>query len=108
MRLVGIPPDAEAEDDFSLLPVGQFESHLQRTARVEAGSHLAREVRLMHGRRILQAAVAPDEFPPVAAHVTPRVIDVEERHALSELRAVGITRVERAGVGVEFGDHMHC
>jgi hypothetical protein len=40
--VIGVaPPDAEPEDDFALLPVGQFETHLDRARRVQRRADLA-------------------------------------------------------------------
>jgi hypothetical protein len=95
-RLVGIAPDTEPEDDFPFLPVGQIASHLDRPARVQAGSDPAGKVRAMQRGRGAQRTVAPDEFRAVAAQMTRRVIDVEEGNAIGELLAVRVARVERA------------
>jgi hypothetical protein len=37
-RLVGVAPDAKPEDDFPRLPVAQFESDLDRPARIQPGA----------------------------------------------------------------------
>ena len=53
--------------------------------------------------RVAQAAVAADEFAAVAGQRALRVIDVEERDEVGELRVVRIAR-EQCAVGVDLGD----
>ena len=41
--IVGISPDAEPEDDLTLLPVGQLEWNMDCAAGIEPGPHFARQ-----------------------------------------------------------------
>ena len=105
--VIGIAPDAEPEDDLALLPVGQIEGYLDRGAGIQGGPHLAGKARARHRRRTSQRAVASEEFGPVAAYGAGRIVHVEERDPVGELRVVRIARKQRAAVRVDFGDHVH-
>ena len=104
---VGVPPDAEREYDLALLPGGQLERNLDRRAGIQGGSHLAGKPLPRHGSRMLQCAVAPDEFGPVAAHAARRLAGVEESDPVGEFRAERVAREQRTAFGVDFGDHVH-
>ena len=98
----GILADAEPEDDLALLAVVEIERDLDGGARIERRAHLARKALSRHGGGIAQRAVAPQEFGAVAAHAADRIVDVEERDAVGELRVVGVARQERAALGLRF------
>src|ERR1700694_4366618 len=99
--------DAEREDDLARLPVGQIESDLQGTARIEPRAYLVRQLRAAHRRRIPQRAVASDELGAVSAHRPGRVADAETRGPAGELDAVGVARVQRAAGRIDLGGHVH-
>ena len=105
--VVRVSPRAEPEDDLALLPVGQLEGHLDRGAGIQSGPHLAGKPRTGHGGRTPKRAVAPEELRPVAAHGPGRIVHVEERDPVGELRVVGVPREERSAAGVDLGDHVH-
>ena len=49
--VIGVSPDAEPEDDLTLLPVGQIEGNLDRGAGIQGGPHLAGKPRPGHRGR---------------------------------------------------------
>ncbi len=99
--VIGVPPDAEREDELTLLPVGQLEGNLDRGAGIQSGPHLAGKPRPSHGRRTPKRAVTPEELRPVAAYGPSRIVHVEKGNPVGELRVVGVPREERAAVGVD-------
>ena len=103
----GIATHAEPEHDFAFGAVGKLEHHLQRGARIERRTHLARQPRAGQRRGIAQAAVAAEKLRAVARHAAARVVHVEERDPVGELGAVRIARHHRAALRVDLGDHVH-
>ena len=98
---------AEPEDDLALLPVSQIESHLDRCARIQTAAQLAGQMGARHRRRILQAAVAADEFGAIAGGGPVQVVHVEEGDPIGKLGVIRVARVERAAVRIDFGAHVH-
>jgi hypothetical protein len=106
-RLTGIAPDTEPEDDFTPLPVGQIDAHLNRGAGVEAGTHLAGKPCAAQRGRIACRAVATEEFRAVAGDASLLFIHVEECDPVGKLGVVGVARKERAALRVDFGADVH-
>ena len=52
-------------------------------------------------------AVAAEELGPVAGDGAGRIVHVEEGDPVGEFGVVRVAREERAGFGVDFGDHVH-
>src|SRR5208282_3902127 len=105
--IFGVPPYAESEDDLTLLPGGQIEAHLDRGARVQTCSRLSGKPQPGHSGGTAKRAVASQEFSPIAAYRASRIVHVEERCPVAELRVVRVAREERATVRVNSGDHVH-
>ena len=101
-------PDAEPKDDLTLLAGGQIEAHLDRGAGIQGGSHLAGKVYARHRGRSAQRTVAPQEFSPIAGYGAGRIVHVEERNPVAELRVVRVARKQCAAIRVNFGDHVHA
>jgi hypothetical protein len=105
--VIGVSPYAEPEDYLTLLPVGQLEWDLDSGAGIQSSSDLAGKPRSGHRSRTPKRAVAPKELSPVAAYSSGRIVHIEERDPIGELRIVRIPREERSATRVNFGDYVH-
>ena len=105
--VIGVPADPEFEHDLTLLSVGEVEWNLDRAAGIESRPHLAGKPRSGHGGRILESAVAAQEFGAVAAHRPNGIVHVEEGDPATKFGIVLIAREEGAASGVNFRDHVH-
>src|SRR5512141_2201309 len=77
-RVINASSDAESEDDFTLLPVGQLEWNVNRAAGIETGPHFSRQPQPGHRSRTAKRAVAPDKLSPVATDGSSRLVHVKE------------------------------
>src|SRR5512143_2468696 len=76
-------------------------------AGVQGSPYSAGKPRTGHRVRAPKRAVTAKELSPVAAHGPGRLVHVEERGTSGELRVVWVPPEKRAGLGVDFGAHMH-
>src|SRR4029077_2377515 len=105
--IFGISPDAEPEDDLTLLPVDQLEWNVDCAAGIEPGPHFARQPHPGHCGRTAKRAIAPNKLSPVATDGPSRLVRVKEGNPPGELRIIEISREDGTALGVQFGHDMH-
>src|SRR5678815_539151 len=101
--LVDASPHAETKDDLRRVAVDERDLNLERGARAERGAGAARQSSPRERGGSAQRTVAADELGAVAGEAAAgecSAVDVEEADPVGVVVAIGIARVDRAGVVV--------
>ena len=107
-RSLGISSYTEPEDDLALLAIGELEADLDGGAGIQSRPYLPEQPRPSHGGGTSERAIAPEEFSAVAGEGPSRIVHIEERCPVAEVRVVRISRKQRTAVRIDFCGHVHA
>ena len=96
---------AEKEHDLDTLSRAELDHRLQDAAGVEARADPSRQTASsFHARRLIESAMASEEFRPVARPPRPRAREIGESHAAIKVAVPGVAGDHRSGRRIDPGD----